>query len=58
MTEDYSKPYILIKRLLKEFYNASIRGEMTKAYEISVDIAEVANQLEQIAQELANESNA
>lgn len=55
---DYSKPYITLQLLMKEFHEATLKGQYQVAYEISVDIAEIANQLEHVAMELANESNA
>ena len=55
---DYSKPYITLQILMKEFHEATLKGHYQLAYEISIDIAEIAEQLEQVAQSLVNESNA
>lgn len=52
---DYSKPYIALQHLLKDFHDATLKGEMTRAYEISVDITDMAQHLEDLAQKLTAE---
>ena len=51
---DYSTPYLALHKLMKDFHAATIKGEFEKAYEISVDITDVAQQLEDIAKGLAS----
>jgi len=50
---DFSTPYLALQRLLRDFHTATIKGEFAKAYEISVDITDVSQQLEDIAKGLA-----
>lgn len=50
--EDFSKPYIAINHLLKDFHEAITKGQYVKAYEISVDITDLAQQLEDISQQM------
>lgn len=51
---DYSTPYLALHKLLKDFQNATLKGQYQQAYEISVDITDVSQQLEDIAKGLAN----
>ena len=51
---DFSTPYLALQRLLRDFHTATIKGEFAKAYEISVDITDVSQELEDIAKGLAN----
>lgn len=51
---DYSTPYLALNKLIKDFHAATIKGEYQKAYEISVDITDVAQQLEDIAKGLVS----
>lgn len=51
---DYSTPYLALHRLIKDFHEATLKGQYQQAYEISVDITDVAQQLEDIAKGLAN----
>ena len=49
---DYSTPYLALHRLIKDFHDATLKGEYQKAYETAVDITDVAQQLEDIAKGL------
>lgn len=51
---DFSTPYLALNRLVRDFHNATLKGDYQQAYEISVDITDVAQQLEDIAKGLAN----
>jgi len=51
---DYSFPCILLKKYLREYYALCNDKQYAKAYEVAVDISDLALQLETIAQELAN----
>ena len=51
---DFSTPYLALQRSLREFHHATIKGEYARAYEISVDITDLSQQLEDIAKGLAN----
>lgn len=51
---DYSTPYLALHRLIKDFHEATLKGQYQKAYEVSVDITDVAQQLEDIAKGLAS----
>jgi hypothetical protein len=39
---------------MRDFHAATIKGQYAKAYEISVDITDLSQQLEDIAKGLAN----
>jgi hypothetical protein len=54
MTENYVVPYLTLKNLTNEFYEAMNKKEFVKAYEISIDISDMASQLEDYAQNLVN----
>lgn len=51
---DYSHPFILIKPKLREYYELCNAGDFIRAYEVAVDIAELADELVEIAQNNAN----
>lgn len=50
---DYSHPFILIKQKLREYYELCNACDFTGAYEMAVDIAELADELVEIAQKNA-----
>lgn len=49
---DYSTPYLALHKLLKQFHETITKGNYDKAYEISMDITDVAQNLEIISKEL------
>jgi phage gp36-like protein len=49
---DYSTPYLALHKLIKQFHETIVKGEYAKAHEISIDIADVAQALEDISKEL------
>ena len=51
---DFSTPYLALQRSIKEFHDATLKGEYQRAYEISMDITDLSQQLEDIAKGLAN----
>jgi hypothetical protein len=51
---DYSTPYLALQRSIREFHDATLKGEYQRAYEISVDITDLSQQLEDIAKGLAS----
>lgn len=53
---DYSFPCILLKKYLREYYALCNDKQYAKAYEVAVDISDLALQLETIAQELADDN--
>jgi hypothetical protein len=54
MIENYVMPYLTLKKLTNQFYEAINKKEFVKAYEISIDISDMASQLEDYAQNLVN----
>ena len=52
--KDYSPKLLELNRLIKQFHNATLKSSWVRAYEISCDITEVAQELEDTAQEIAN----
>ena len=54
---DFSTPYLALQRSIRDFHNATLKGEYQRAYEISVDITDLSQQLEDIAKGLANAFN-
>jgi len=51
---DYSTPYLALQKLMKDFHAATIQGNYAKAYEISIDITDLSQQLEDIAKGMAS----
>jgi hypothetical protein len=51
---DFSTPYLALQRLMRDFHAATIKGQYQQAYEISVDITDLSQQLEDIAKGLAS----
>ena len=52
--KDYSPKLLELNRLIKQFNNATLKSNWVRAYEISCDITETAQELEDVAQEVAN----
>jgi hypothetical protein len=51
---DFSTPYLALHKLMIDFHAATIKGDFQKAYEISIDITDVSQQLEDIAKGMFN----
>lgn len=51
---DFSTPYLALHKLMIDFHTATIKGDFQKAYEISIDITDVSQQLEDIAKGMFN----
>lgn len=51
---DFSTPYLALNKLIKEFHEATIKGKYGQAYEIALDITDVAHDLELIAKGLCD----
>jgi hypothetical protein len=51
---DYSTPYLALLKLIKDFHETTLKGQYDKAYQISLDITDVAHDLELIAKGLAD----
>ena len=47
--KDFSLPYLTAKKLLEDYYKASIAQNKDKAYQIAVDLVEMSLKLEDIA---------
>ena len=52
---DYSEVVIKLAQLLRDWHNASLKKEFVDCYDISVDITDLAQQLEDMSAKLANE---
>jgi len=52
--KDYSLPYLVLQSLTKKYHDSMITQNTHRAYEIAVDMVEMA----QVLQEIANETNA
>ena len=50
--DNYSGPFLTLHRLCKEFYEATMQGEYARAYEISLDITDMSQRLEDFAKGL------
>ena len=50
-------PFPILLHLIKEYEIACKELNSVRAYEIAIDISDIALQLEQFAQNLANEDN-
>jgi len=51
---DFSTPYLTMLKLMKDYHQETIKGHYDQAYEIAVDLADVAQNLEDIAKNLFN----
>ena len=49
---DYSTPYLALNKLIKDFHETITKGNYQQAHEISIDIVDVAQQLEDISKGL------
>ena len=49
--KDFSLPFLAAKRLLDDYYKASIQQDKAKAYQISSDLIEMVLKLQDIAGE-------
>lgn len=49
---DFSTPYLALHKLMKDFHETINKGNYQKAHEISIDIVDVAQQLEDISKGL------
>lgn len=52
---DFSTPYLAMHKLMKDFHDAILKGNYKRAYEISIDITDVSQHLEDITKNLAKE---
>ena len=55
MNDNYAVPFLNLKKLTNQYYEAMNKKEFVKAYEISIDLNEMVSKLEEYAQNLANE---
>jgi hypothetical protein len=51
--KDYSLPYLVLQSLIKKYHDSMINQNSHRAYEIAVDMVEMA----QVLQEIANDKN-
>lgn len=51
---DYSDKLLEVKRLSKRYHDYTLKNNWTRAYEIACDLTEAAQELEDIAMEMAN----
>jgi hypothetical protein len=49
---DFSTPYLALHKLMKDFHEIINKGQYQQAHEISIDIVDVAQQLEDISKGL------
>ena len=49
---DYSTPYLALHKLMKNFHETINKGNYQQAHEISIDMVDVAQQLEDISKGL------
>ena len=47
--QDFSLPYLVAKKLLQEYYDAMIKQDKVKAYQIATDFVEMGLKLQDIA---------
>jgi hypothetical protein len=55
--DDLITPYLTLQRLTKELYEQINNKNYTQAYEISVDMVDLAQQMEDISKRLADASS-
>ena len=51
--KDYSLPYLVLQSLTKKYHDSMINQNSHRAYEIAIDMVEMA----QVLQEIANDKN-
>jgi len=49
---DYSTPYLALHKLMRDFHETITKGNFQRAHEISIDIVDVAQELEDISKGL------
>jgi hypothetical protein len=49
---DYSTLYLALHKLMRDFHETITKGNYQRAHEISIDIVDVSQQLEDISKEL------
>ena len=49
--QDYADPIITLKALIKSYEEAKNRNKHLNAYELAIDIVDIAQQLEDISQQ-------
>ena len=49
---DFSTPYLALHKLMKDFHESILKGNFQQAHEISIDIVDVAQKLEDISKGL------
>lgn len=52
--KDFSQTYLSLQRLMREYHEATTKNNFKKAYEISVDITDLAQKLEDVTKDMAN----
>jgi hypothetical protein len=50
--KDFSTPYLALHKLMKDFHETIVKGQFQQAHEISIDIVDIAQQLEDISKGL------
>lgn len=49
---DFSTPYLALNKLMKSFHEAINKGNYQQAHEISIDMVDVAQNLEDVSKKL------
>lgn len=49
---DFSTPYLALHKLMRDFHETITKGNYQRAHEISIDIVDVAQELEDISKGL------
>ena len=49
---DFSTPYLALHKLMRDFHETITKGNYQQAHEISIDIVDVAQELEDISKGL------
>ena len=52
--KDYAEPYLSLVKLTSAWYNACLKRNDQAAYEISIDIADLAQQIEDLSLKMVN----
>jgi hypothetical protein len=50
--KDFSTPYLALHKLMRDFHETITKGNFQRAHEISIDIVDVAQELEDISKGL------
>ena len=55
---DYAEPYLALVKLTSSWYKSCLKNDPQASYEISIDIADLAQQIEDLSLKMVNGNQA